>query len=76
MYLRCAQTEEALLEAFGTVKRAFVTNGTAVSIAQVAAVAGAKRKKDPVIWTATVAQAFGQLLQDVKHGAGSGEGKA
>ena len=30
------------------------------------AVAGAKRKKDPAIWTATVAQAFGQLLQDLK----------
>ena len=48
------------------MKRAFVTNGTAVSIAQVAAVAGAKRTKDPVMWTATVAQAFGQLLQDLK----------
>ena len=47
------------------MKRAFVTNGTAVSIAQVAAVAGAKRTKDPVMWTATVAQAFGQLLQDL-----------
>ena len=39
------------------MKRAFVANGTAVSIAQVAAVTGAKRTKDPVMWTATVAQA-------------------
>ena len=65
VYLRCAQTEEALLEAFGTVKKAFV-DGKAVSIAQVATVAGAKRNKDPVIWTATVAQAFGQLLHVLK----------
>ena len=60
---RCAQTEEDLLEAFESVKKTGIANG---GIAYVAKVAEAKRVQDPVIWTATVAQAFGQLLQVLK----------
>ena len=73
-----ARTEDGLLKAFDTVRESSISGGggATLSVARVASVAGAKRLQDPAIWTARVAQAFGQLLQDVKHGAGSGEGKA
>ena len=73
-----ARTEDGLIEAFNAVRESGTSGGggATLSVAHVASVAGAKRLQDPAMWTARVAQAFGQLLQDVKHGAGSGEGKA
>jgi len=66
-----ANTEDELLRAIEAVQGASVEGGATMSYADVALTAGEKRKQNPEIWTATVAQAFGQLLKLLQRKEGT-----